>query len=409
MAKIVRYGGNLQAFASAALGTERTIFGDVTQANDLTSQINADFLRGWGIVGPSDQPALEDFNGAMYTHGQLLAYLHQIGIAEYNSTQEYHLGSLCNVAGMVYSSLINTNVGNPPASSPTQWRELYAQATELIRGSAAVATQALAEAGVDDLTMMTPLKTKQAISAQVSTDGIVGSHSNLKISTTGTSAPVTITADSVCVKNATFGQKVLNAVSLSANLAVSGVNGLDTGTSAASTWYSVWVIWNGTTTASLLSLSATAPTMPGGYTHKARIGWIRSDASVNKFPLSYNQTGNRAQYKVVAGSNVTAKPTMASATADIVETAVSVVNFVPPSAASISTVVTLSTGGVSFSVYVGPAVGDTISSGLATTSSQPVQYFQTDILLQTTSIGWNVNASSTGNAVLACDGWVDNL
>jgi hypothetical protein len=121
MAKIVRYNGNLQAFASAAPGTERTIFGDITQADDLTSQINADFLRGWGIVGPSDQPTLEDFNAVGYTLGQLLAYLHQMGIAEYNATQEYHLGSQAVVGGIVYTSLINTNVGNTPASSPNQW------------------------------------------------------------------------------------------------------------------------------------------------------------------------------------------------------------------------------------------------------------------------------------------------
>lgn len=121
MAKIVRYNGNLQAFASAAPGTERTIFGDVTQANDLTSQINADFLRGWGIVGPSDQPALEDFNGAMYTHGQLLAYLHQTGIPEYNAAQEYHIGSVCNFSGELFSSLTNNNTGNTPSSSPSAW------------------------------------------------------------------------------------------------------------------------------------------------------------------------------------------------------------------------------------------------------------------------------------------------
>lgn len=124
MPKIIRYNGNLQAFASAAPGTERTIFGDTAQANDLTSQINAEFLRGWGIVGPSDQPSLEDFNGAMYTHGQLLSYLHQVGIPEYNATQEYHLGSYATLSGALYKSLINNNTGNNPATSFTQWREM---------------------------------------------------------------------------------------------------------------------------------------------------------------------------------------------------------------------------------------------------------------------------------------------
>lgn len=121
MTKIVRYNGNLQAFASAAPGTERTLFGDVAQADDLTSQINADFLRGWGIVGPSDQPTLQDFNAMGYALGQLLAYLHQAGVPEYNATQEYFLGSIVPFGGELYTSLQNANIGNVPDASPAAW------------------------------------------------------------------------------------------------------------------------------------------------------------------------------------------------------------------------------------------------------------------------------------------------
>lgn len=122
MAKIDRYNGNLEAPASAALGTERTIFGTGSQSDDLTDQFNAFLLRGWGIVGPSDQPTLQDFNAMGFTLGQIHAYLHQMGVAEYNAAQEYHTGSITNVAGVLYVSLVDTNVGNAPASSPTQWR-----------------------------------------------------------------------------------------------------------------------------------------------------------------------------------------------------------------------------------------------------------------------------------------------
>lgn len=121
MAKIVRYNGNLVPFASASLGTERTLFGEVTQADDITSQYTADFLRGWGIVGPSDQPTLQDFNAVAYTNGMILSYLHQVGVAEYNALQEYHIGSLCNVSGELYSSLTNNNIGNTPSLSPASW------------------------------------------------------------------------------------------------------------------------------------------------------------------------------------------------------------------------------------------------------------------------------------------------
>lgn len=123
MAKIDRYNGNLEAPASAALGTERTIFGTGSQSDDLTDQFNAFLLRGWGIVGPSDQPTLQDFNAMGFTLGQIHAYLHQMGVAEYNAAQEYHTGSITNVAGVLYVSLVNNNVGNAPASSPAQWSQ----------------------------------------------------------------------------------------------------------------------------------------------------------------------------------------------------------------------------------------------------------------------------------------------
>lgn len=68
-------------------------------------------------------------------------------------------------------------------------------------------------------------------------------------------------------------------VDVTANIAVSGANGLDDDVEATSTWYAVWLI--GKTTggdiAALLSESATAPVMPSGYTLKRRVGWIYND------------------------------------------------------------------------------------------------------------------------------------
>lgn len=59
-----------------------------------------------------------------------------------------------------------------------------------------------------------------------------------------------------------------------------GNNGLDTGARAINTWYHVYVIANatGTTVDVLFSLSATAPTMPSGYTLKRRIGSVQTDS-----------------------------------------------------------------------------------------------------------------------------------
>ena len=82
MAKIPRFNGNLKAFGSEATGTERTVFGSATQSDALEDNINTEFLRGWGNVPANQKPPKQDFNAVSYTHGQLLAYLYQIGIAE---------------------------------------------------------------------------------------------------------------------------------------------------------------------------------------------------------------------------------------------------------------------------------------------------------------------------------------
>ena len=117
MSKIVRYAGNLRAFGSNAQGLERTIFGETTQADDLTSQITTAFLRGWGIVGPSENPSLEDFNAAMYAISQFIAYQHQMGVPEWHAEQEYYIGSICTHNGESYQSLENANVGDEPPSA----------------------------------------------------------------------------------------------------------------------------------------------------------------------------------------------------------------------------------------------------------------------------------------------------
>ena len=77
-------------------------------------------------------------------------------------------------------------------------------------------------------------------------------------------------------------RRTITDVSITVDLGLGvAVNGLDAGTEAASTWYYVWLIWNGTLLRGLLSTSATAPTMPSGYTWKALIGVLRNDGSSN--------------------------------------------------------------------------------------------------------------------------------
>lgn len=64
--------------------------------------------------------------------------------------------------------------------------------------------------------------------------------------------------------------------------AVGSTNGgMDTGSKPTSGTLHVWLISNGTVVDALFSTSATAPTMPGGYTLKRRIGSVLTDGSAN--------------------------------------------------------------------------------------------------------------------------------
>lgn len=74
---------------------------------------------------------------------------------------------------------------------------------------------------------------------------------------------------------------------LTLDLTVSGVGGIDVGSEAASTWYSVWIIADSTATdrglaKAILSTSPTFPTLPPSpatFDVARRIGWIRNDGS----------------------------------------------------------------------------------------------------------------------------------
>lgn len=67
------------------------------------------------------------------------------------------------------------------------------------------------------------------------------------------------------------------------NAALNGINALDTGSLAASTWYTVWAIGDSylnNASGYLLSTSATAPTLPSGYDVYAIVGyWVTNSSS----------------------------------------------------------------------------------------------------------------------------------
>ncbi len=242
--------------------------------------------------------------------------------------------------------------------------------------------------------------------------GVAGMFKNLQASATGLSANVSVTADEVVAESASNQFVTLRTVNLTIAGTSVGANALDAGSIAASTWYSLWVIWNGTTTAGLLSLSATAPTLPSGYTHKARIGWIRTDASGNKYPLSFTQFGKRVRYKVAG--NVTGYPAMASGIQGSVTiptwVAVAVGNFIPTTASSIHGTM-FNNSGANGRVMVAPnnAHGvinsDTNPPYATVNASTDLGQKNFEMLLESTSI----YIAGNGGTFWLCQGWEDNL
>ena len=303
----------------------------------------------------------------------------------------------------------NTSDINKPISTATQ-TALNLKAPLASPALTGVPIAPTAPPGTNTTQLATTAFVQASTPLNLKTSGIAGSFSNLKASATGTNATVTVTADSICLKNAANEQVVLNSVAVSPSLSASGANGLDAGVSAINTWYSVWVIWNGTTASGLLSLSTTAPTMPIGYTHKARVGWIRTDGTANKFPLGFIQYGRRAQWVVAPGTNVPTTRIMAAGSAGNIDTptfvAVAVGAFTPPTA-----------GIINFTYSAISARGGVVAPnpnyGAGYTITNPSFYFTGNaggvataisMVLESSNIYW----ASTG-AALAANGYEDNL
>lgn len=228
----------------------------------------------------------------------------------------------------------------------------------------------------------------------------------LKILVTSTSA-ITMTADMVSVWDTSFGVQNLRAFNQAISTAASGAGGIDSGAVGANSWYAVWAIAKADgTMAAMLSLSATAPTMPSGYTYKARMGWVRTDGSSNLyFTIQY---GRRAQY--IVGTNPTTMRSMATGALGSVTvptwSAVSVSNFVPTTALQI--LATLTSTGASMMA----APNNTYGVYNSTTNPPPVVASSAgtyatafSMMLESTNIYYASNSTGT----LWCTGWEDNL
>lgn len=224
---------------------------------------------------------------------------------------------------------------------------------------------------------------------------IVANSRNL-VAAYASASTLTVTADEVVLKDSSGAAFLASSVSVTANIATAGANGLDTGSEASSTWYYVWLIYNGTTVAALLSASSSAPTMPSGYTYKALVSVVRNDGSSNF--IRFWQNDRRLG---IATQNVF---TAFAATAAGTYQSLSLTAFVPPIARFVSGSVggTVSSGGFGVAV-AGDANGVGAQYVSATTHSTALDVYVgagafTDVpLIVAQQVHWKSRNTSAEN------------
>lgn len=251
-------------------------------------------------------------------------------------------------------------------------------------------------------------------------------RSSLKIVYPGTTSPTIVTAAVLTVADSGGNAVLLTAFNQSATegQASGVVNSLDTGTWASSTVYNLFAVYNPTssTRGLLWSLSATAPTLPSGFTHFARVGANITASGTGGRLYQGTQWGNVffqnqiAVRQIVAGAigtwSVTA-PTYA---------AVSLSGLVPPTAA-IATLMLCSFANVGTAASFGqiavanvPGHDGVISSNpppfssAGYTSNGAASAYLATSVARTPLFTTNIYVASTGTgAALRLLGWEDNL
>lgn len=286
-----------------------------------------------------------------------------------------------------------------------------AAATETVAGIQRIATLAEALAGLLTNVSMSPANSLAQI---VANRVLMGGERNCRLSTTGTSATVTLTADEIVVQTSSGIGMLLRGVSLTADLTSAN---LDTGSLAANTWYYPWIFAKADGTKTLrFSLSATSPTLPSGYTmaYRPRTA-LRTDGTGNMHPMAILYAGGVTTYLVGATGNITGPRIMASGTSVSVWTAIAIGAFVPPTAVRMHGIFVVGdsavgqqmqlapsqnyTGAASFANVTAPlAISNAHSSGTQTN-------LQIDVRLESGNIYWGGTSSWT--SYVYCTGWAE--
>lgn len=196
------------------------------------------------------------------------------------------------------------------------------------------------------------------------------------------------------------------------NSAVNGINGLDTGTIAASTLYYIYIIsdsasTDGTTNpaGAVISISATTPTLPAGYDSYALNGYWFTDGS-SHFVLGYVTASTGGSHTFYYDAPVSVLSGGSSATA----AAVSLATAVPPVAYTpvwMSVSFTPATGGdsVSFRPTGSSATASyTVSSVVAAKAQLVTQRLLSNVAAGAAKVDY-INSAASGATTLLVQGY----
>lgn len=253
------------------------------------------------------------------------------------------------------------------------------------------------------------------LARQISSGGVVvpqGYISGLTLSratatTLGLAAGTARNEDAGAGRSIVLSSAITKA--LTAFVAGSGNGSLDTGSIAANTWYHAHLIRRDSDGAAdlLLSLSATSPTMPSGWTARRRIGSIRTDGSSQI--TAFRQIGDVFRWDVAVQDYNANNPGVTRVLRTLsVPTGVVVfpIHVVQLSNGTTATVLALLTD---------PSQADTTPTGSAyhlittTATGDRAGVLISDVPTNTSGqIGTRLNTSGASDAILGVThGWID--
>lgn len=119
--QFIPFGINADTDQCAQIGSLRVGAPLFSKDPDVLQALS-NYQSGWfSIAMGTNSPALEDMNAIQFVFAYMIAYMFENGVAEWQSATTYYTGSIVNVGGKLYKSLIDNNTGNA-VTDGTKWK-----------------------------------------------------------------------------------------------------------------------------------------------------------------------------------------------------------------------------------------------------------------------------------------------